>query len=837
MPKFRFEKRQFTALGVHIFAGGFTVGVKAVGFKVLGHLEDTKYGVNTARANWPDLDVRVGRENWREDDFAGKVDFLYSNPPCAIFSVCGVSTTRGRDAWRTDSRLGCWHRAFEVFAAVRPRVFALESVCQAYTKGREVMDQFTRDALSLGYSVQHVLEDAQWMGVPQSRKRFFFVAHDPRLSLEFMVNFDVKPTTVSEAFAGVDQRPARWRKKRRFDDMYAKCMKIMKGGDRLKDAYDLVFPDPEKNRRGQAVGRPGFMVHRLRSDVPMGVFVGDICIHPTQHRLLNDAEMRAICTYPQDFVLAGSPDGWGSQLARAVMPNVGRWLATAVKESLLSDDQNDHGLRVVMTDLRKHPGHVQNVTDQYLEGDQPSREFVVYPVKATVEKVQLKPVIRTVKTVVHNGNRQPLPGEGSGQFVRRLWMAGLNDPDELVRLVHENWSGRKTKVCDVYYNYRKLLTERSDVPPWPGGRASKTVETTPSVVKEATTAIGKTSSKPTMLLTGSTPMQVGSDRTQLKIVTAAACWASAFREMGYDVDWRAVTPGEDLSSYGCVCVVLNQPCSISSSHVFGAIWSLRERPDAVMFLDDWQVGQLVTGFQTCARSRERTFRLTKYWNKAKMSPVHENKDVLFNAVMTLAAGDWRWPVVVPTLGDGDVSLLGVPGKVVGVDPTSFALRYNCPEDCVKSRRWVQASLTNKPLPKLGWDVLGYGMLDRSQGVGGIGSAGQLAQPRLPESSLMNVYAENWGVLSPAHPHAGSGWWRVRYLMAADAGCVLSADPKEAACLGDPYMKASSVSYVESLSDGGLSKLADSQLRRLRSITWSKDRVASTLESVLSSVSL
>lgn len=831
MPPVIQVKQKPTALGVHIFAGGFTVGVKAAGFDVLGHLEDTEYGVATARANWPALDVRVGRTNWREEEFASRIDLLYANPPCAIFSVCGVSTTRGADAWRTDSRLGCWHRAFEVFAAVRPRVFALESVCQAYTKGREVVDQFTRDALVLGYSVQHVLEDAQWMGVPQSRKRFFFVAHDPKLDLKFKVDFG-DTVTVAEALAGINDSPADWRKARRFDEIHLRCMQIMKGGDRLKDAYDRLFPSPEINCRGQAVGRPGFMVHRLRPDVPMGVFVGDICIHPNQHRHLNDAEMRAICTYPQNFKLAGSPDGWGSQLARAVMPNVGRWLATAVRESLGGILSNANS-RVLLVDLRRPPGTIEDISSRY-EG---SAVFTVKPfVKnrstnysaVTLTKLPTKPQL----TSLSSGDYRPNSGEGSGEFIRRLWVNGLNDPNVLVALVHQNWPGRKTRVGDVYYNYRKLLEEGNDVPPWPGGRRIKELKSVPaaSVQKSVVSNLSKPGRK--LLLTGSTPIQVGSDRTVLKIITAAACWRSALKEMGYDVDWRSVTPGEDLSAYDRVCVVLNQPCSISSSHVYGALWALRERPDATVFLDDWQTGQLVSGFQTCARSKDRAFRLTKYWPAEKMAAVKDNEGPLFEIVQKLAAGNWRWPVVVPTLGDGDVLLLGIPAEtVVGVDPTPFSKRYDRIA-AIKNRRWIQATLTNKPLPCLGWDVVGYGMLDRSKGVGGIGSAGDLAQRRLPENELMGEYCKSWGVLSPAHPHAGSGWWRMRYLMAADAGCILSADVREAECLGDGYVAASDPAKVEAMSNRQLIDLAVAQVNRLKKISWSAEKTSKVLKYIL-----
>ena len=336
-----------------------------------------------------------------------------------------------------------------------------------------------------------------------------------------------------------------------------------------------------------------------------------------------------------------------------------------------------------------------------------------------------------------------------------------------------------------------------------------------------------------LLLTGSTPIQCGSKRTSLKIITAAAAWYKAFDEMGYDVDWRPVTPGEDLSRYHRTAAILHQPTSLASVHVWGAIWTMLSRLDTVVFLDDWQTGMLTSGIKTCVKSRERAFRLLKYRGPA--TEVAKCESELFSCLKIMSGDKWPWPVIAPILGDGDVLLLGLSTLVSPIDPTAFTDRYAV-EQKQKIRRWVQASLLRKPMPKLGWPVLGFGSLDRTRGMGGIGSPGKDAQPRVPEPELMKVYAESWGVLSPAHPHAGSGWWRVRYLMAADAGCVLSADAREAACLGQAYEAASDADRVEGLSDAGLRKLARGQRQTLKKITWSRERVKDALSDLLRSCS-
>jgi len=62
----------------------------------------------------------------------------------------------------------------------------------------------------------------------------------------------------------------------------------------------------------------------------------------------------------------------------------------------------------------------------------------------------------------------------------------------------------------------------------------------------------------------------------------------------------------------------------------------------------------------------------------------------------------------------------------------------------------------------------------------------LGQPRKLESDIVWEYGFYKGVLCPTYEHAGCGWWRVRYLHAAYAGCVLGGDPIELAAVGPSY---------------------------------------------------
>lgn len=1027
-------------------------------------------------------------------DVPGPQNFVTRNGVahnCAIFSSAGIATTRGKDGWRTDPRLGCWYRAYRVFEAVRPKVFALESVCQAYTKGREVVDDFTRRALGAGYSVTHLMIDTKWTGLPQSRKRFFFVAYRPDLPLEFRFDY-ASHTTVGQVLAAFSHATEPGPITPHTGGAnFAQWIPMTGPGEKLRQAYDrahdirsvqefsganctkqdLADTPPggyirntfDRKNPGKKKGRPGFMYTRLHPDRVMGAFTGDLFAHPTEDRFLGTNEMKALCGYPQDFWLEGKARGHASFLARAVLPPVGQWLAGSVRKTMSLPRRVAARPSVMKIDLRREPGSYTDLTPEYLtgystprlslleltatvkscdacprmrgrtrvfgqtNGPAPARVFFIGEapgkdgagltglpfygdasgvnfdlllqsigltyddvfvtnsvlcnplgpdglndapnrserencsghLRRTIEVVdpevivtvgataleslsmisphqfqlgkvvgravewngyQLIPVyhpsprvtaasrtlvemkkdwaaVRTLLDVappyhkpqpehvminqptelapvrpeltppppepqseavvpgrpvtllrpkgitpirqppVHpNGSSEgtKLPGEKSGEFIRRLWMTGKYTPEQILELVHKNWEGRKTKVADIYWNYGKLLQSGvANVPPWPSSR--RTIPGPTAAV--ARVAVSRRTDprrpkpvenhddgRPRFLLTGSTPMQCGSDRTQLKIITAAVCWKGALEYAGYRVDWRPVKAGEDLSAYAGVGVILNKPNSITSNYFPGAAWVVAKRPDTVLMIDDWQVGELVSGLQTCARSEERLFRLRGFELPASV------KAKVFEVTGRLAAGNWQYPVIVPTFNGGDIERLGIPAKVItGIDPTAFAPRYTYPA-VTKERAWVQASLLRKPAPATAWKLECYGNSDR--GEGGIGKAGADAQPRLAEPELAAVYARAWGILSPAHPHAGSGWWRVRFLMAADAGSVLSADPAEAAVFGEPYLRASDPRAVERLTDRGLANLAAAQKEVLEKAAWPKHRVTEELVKTL-----
>lgn len=350
--------RRLTAVGCHIFAGGFTVGVRQAGFDVLCHLEgEAGYGATTTAANMPGLKIHVGADNWPVGELSSgpRIDFVYGNPPCAAWSGNNPNShVEGK--WRDDPRVGCVREHFSLLEELRPRVWAWESVCQAPVKGRELVDELTQRALAMGYSVTEVFHDARWLGTPQTRKRWFMVCHD--VEVDFVVDRWVETSAV-DALARVEPEgePA-------YDSMsnravFGPHLSDIPAGKRLRAYWEEVICPPGSQTtkpNGHVLGRPGFGHVRLDDHGPATATVGYSMVHPTQHRFLHVNEVAALAGFPPGYVFDGGPSG-AKQLdliARGVCPPVGRWLAEQVRRGVEAGRRvTDPVVRVV--DLRERP--------------------------------------------------------------------------------------------------------------------------------------------------------------------------------------------------------------------------------------------------------------------------------------------------------------------------------------------------------------------------------------------------------------------------------------------------------------------------------------------------
>lgn len=156
-----------TAVSLFSGCGGSDFGLHTAGFDILMANDVLPYARDVYLANLPDTDFKLG--DVREIKAFPKADLLVGCYPCQGFSQGGV-----RDADRTINFL---YREFDrALRAIKPKAFIVENVSgMRRADFRHLMrNQITRFRMA-GYKVKCELLDARDFGVPQERKRVFFV--------------------------------------------------------------------------------------------------------------------------------------------------------------------------------------------------------------------------------------------------------------------------------------------------------------------------------------------------------------------------------------------------------------------------------------------------------------------------------------------------------------------------------------------------------------------------------------------------------------------------------------------------------------------------------------
>ena len=157
--------------------GGFSLGFQQAGFRVCLGVDSWGDAIATFKKNFPDTVVLseditnvTGMEILEMLQMSCKeIDVIIGGPPCQGFSVSGK---RSED----DPRNDLYKSFVRIVEFIRPKIFVLENVPGlARLWGGKVLECVLADFSALGYDVNHEILSADFYGVPQQRRRVFFV--------------------------------------------------------------------------------------------------------------------------------------------------------------------------------------------------------------------------------------------------------------------------------------------------------------------------------------------------------------------------------------------------------------------------------------------------------------------------------------------------------------------------------------------------------------------------------------------------------------------------------------------------------------------------------------
>lgn len=321
--------------------GGACLGYKWAGFDARAAVEFVSAARDTYALNFPGvpIDPRDVRDIGGQDLLAlaglDEVDLLEGSPPCASFSMSGKREEHWGESKHYSDTSQRTDDLFLEFARlvreIRPRAFAAENVAglvRGTAKG--MFKLFLRElAIDGDYRVEARLLDASWLGVPQARKRLFFVGLRNDVDGQMVWPKPILPRwTLRDAldYAASNERECPGDgpslKGAAIEKSWQK-MGPQLGGKWLtkSDKYiNLVRPDPNQPcGTVTATGGQGSTAS---------------VTHPTEARKFTLAEMRAVFGFPADFQLTGTYRHRWERIGRSVPPPMTRALGLSIAEAL-----------------------------------------------------------------------------------------------------------------------------------------------------------------------------------------------------------------------------------------------------------------------------------------------------------------------------------------------------------------------------------------------------------------------------------------------------------------------------------------------------------------------
>lgn len=169
--------RKLNVVDLFCGCGGFSKGFEEAGFKICFGIDMWKDATITYQKNFPEAAVlneditKVSGKDILEGSRlnANEVDVIIGGPPCQGFSVSGKRMI-------DDERNRLYKSYVQIVSQIKPKVFVMENVpgLVRLFKG-QVAEQVKEDFTNIGYHVQMQILSADAYGVPQQRKRVFFV--------------------------------------------------------------------------------------------------------------------------------------------------------------------------------------------------------------------------------------------------------------------------------------------------------------------------------------------------------------------------------------------------------------------------------------------------------------------------------------------------------------------------------------------------------------------------------------------------------------------------------------------------------------------------------------
>lgn len=372
-------------------AGGFSLGFHWAGCHTAVAIDHEPIAVETLQANFGHLGtVALLRDLARltpkrlEDELrqlhlAHEFDAIIGGPPCQGWSRVGRGKLRSlkpKANRKTDSdpRNQLYENFLRTIDHFRPKVAVMENVPGMLShNGKNIAELVASSMQNLGYVTTWALLDATDFGVPQARKRLFFVGVRKDLQVEFQFPAHLTPegnrvyplTTVRDAISDlpiVRNGARKWIRpyvEKTGASEYAKRMRQLADRQTVFDHVCRAHNDDDleafrlMKERGVYTDLPQ-RLKRYRDDI-FGDKYKKLCweepswcvtahlshdcythIHPSQTRTISVREAARLQSFPDSFYFGGSMGSKFRMIGNAVPPILAEEIGTAIVEQVFS---------------------------------------------------------------------------------------------------------------------------------------------------------------------------------------------------------------------------------------------------------------------------------------------------------------------------------------------------------------------------------------------------------------------------------------------------------------------------------------------------------------------
>ncbi len=283
--------------------GGSSMGYKLAGYDVVAANDiDPKMQMVYEKNHKPNQYILDDIRAVVERDDLPEVDLLDSSPPCTSFSIAGRWTKdwgvekKYKEGQKVQILDDLFFETIKLVDKMRPKVFVGENV-ERITQGSAM--KYTREIVKqlneIGYTCQVFVLNSADMGMPQRRKRAFFIAN--RLGKRIDLSFNEKHVTLRE-----------------ISDEEIKT-------GYLTPMYQKYW---EEAKIEQPVGK--FMARRKLSydNVPRTATASHVNYHPKYPRELTMKEQLKVSSWPEDYDFCGLKPHYimGMSVPPVMMANV-----------------------------------------------------------------------------------------------------------------------------------------------------------------------------------------------------------------------------------------------------------------------------------------------------------------------------------------------------------------------------------------------------------------------------------------------------------------------------------------------------------------------------------